>query len=621
MDMLPSLCAAMVRANGDSLVLESGCPPYVLTDAGRTDVAKATLSDTALDALVGQIFSESAREAFRAHGHATERVDVPSSGLLLTASADRRDHGIVITLSKTPLYDLPPMTPEPAVDESLFAAPEHPMPAAEQLQGWEATPGIFAGDGAAEDLGWTPSTDVVSAEPRIDAPPLEGWDQIDVEVPLGFDAPSEVAAPPEPEPDVALDAEDSQYLEASPQNAAVVPALTPTPASPRLVEMPLNATTQPDTDLRAWAAEAADKGATTLYLRAGSAPVARVEDRLDPVGSSQMDQVQIDQLIGDLEGGGDPSWQRGHDGDWVRLDATLGRIACRVFSDDLGRGIILRLQPPASARGLHRLVPRQVRAACDGDGLIVVSAPTADESLALAGTVADIAGRRRGGYVIALRPNGAPRPQVSGAFVSQREFSPQGAQASIRAAVAEGPDILLLTLAQGDGSARDIARASEGARLVVLSVAAPTSIQAVRTLLGRGTSVADAQLRLALAGNFRAAFATRTMRRLGGGRTVVQDLLLGTTDVASLLASGDYAGLTRLQRQGASGMFTVDERLARSIRRGRLTLRQGVEASLDRRHLVALVRSSGRSARLAAQSLDAELQPVAAAGSVRWASR
>jgi Tfp pilus assembly pilus retraction ATPase PilT len=376
----------------------------------------------------------------------------------------------------------------------------------------------------------------------------------------------------------------------------------------------------PDGDLMAWASDAADKGATTVYLRAGSLPVVRVDDRLDPVGSSALDEPAVNQLISDLEEGGDQSWQRGGDGEWVRLDATLGRVTCRLFTDDEGRGLIIRLQPSAAARGLHRLVPRKVKAACDGDGLIVVSSTSTDEALALASSVADLAARRRGGYVVVLRPDGAQRPQVSGSFVSQREFAPTDAPASIRGAVAESPDILLVALPQAEGTGREIARASEGGRLVVVATPAATSLQAVRSLIGRGSSVGDAQVRLSLAGTFRAAFTTRTLRRLGGGRTTVQDLLLGTSDVSSLIASGDFAGATRLQRQGVSGMFTVDERLARGVRRGHLPLRQAAENALDRRHLVSLVRSAGRTVRHSADT-EGQLQPVGVgrgSSTTRW---
>jgi Tfp pilus assembly pilus retraction ATPase PilT len=378
-----------------------------------------------------------------------------------------------------------------------------------------------------------------------------------------------------------------------------------------------------DGDLMVWAGDAADKGGSTVYLRAGSVPVVRVDDRLDPVGASVLDEPAINQLISDLEDGGDQSWQRGADGEWVRIDARLGRVVCRLFTDDQGRGLIIRLQQTAAARGLHRLVPRKVKAACDGDGLIVVSGTTTAEALALATSVADLAARRRGGYVVSLRPDGAQRPQLAGSFISQREFAPNEAAAAIRSAVAESPDIMLVALPQAEGTGREIARASEGGRLVIVAVAAPTSLQAVRSLVGRGSSVGDAQVRLSLAGSFRAAFATRTLRRLGGGRTTVQDLLLGTSEISSLIASGDFAGATRLQRQGLSGMFTVDERLARGVRRGHLPLRQAAENALDRRHLISLVRSAGRTAREnnADAAFEAQLQPVSAgrgAARSRW---
>ena len=103
MDMLPSLCAAMMRANGDSLVLESGRAPYVVAGTQRQDVAKATLSDNALEALVAQIFSEPGRQAFKDSGFASEQVEVPSAGLTLAATVLRSDDGISIELKRAPV--------------------------------------------------------------------------------------------------------------------------------------------------------------------------------------------------------------------------------------------------------------------------------------------------------------------------------------------------------------------------------------------------------------------------------------------------------------------------------------------------------------------------------------
>ena len=611
MDMLSSLCAAMVRANGDSLVLESGRAPYVMSGLDRQDVAKSTLSDNALEALVTQVFSEAGRQAFRDNGNTVERIDVLSSNLTLTATARRQNSGIYIELRRASavVEEEPVAVPEVAADESFFvpaempAVPEHPLAATAGFNEWDRTPGLFVDP--------SPAAKSEGPPPNVAYVPLttdDTWGQV-------------TAPPSEPTVGPPLAAVVTGFEN---DEMAAPARVAPQPIRPKELHV---VEQMPDNDLLAWATDAAEKGASTVYLRAGSVPVVRVEDRLDPIGSSPLEHVVINQLASDLEDGGDPAWQRGSDGEWLRTDSPIGRVTCRVFSDDQGRGIILSLQPATASRSLGRLMPRKVRAACDGDGLIVVAAPVLDEAIALSSVVVDLAGQRRGGYIVALRPEGSARPAVTGTFVSQREFAPGEAAAAIRNAVAESPDILLIALSQSEGLAKEIARASEGGRLAVLAVAASTSLQAVRSLVGRSSSAGDAQVRLSLANSFRAGCTTRTMRRLGGGRVTIQDLLLGSSDVSGLLASGDFAGITRLQRQGVSGMFTVDERLAQAVRRGHVPLRQAVEHSLDRRHIVGLVRAAGRTKpheQPSGDELDADLQPVGAVrqGTPRkWASR
>ena len=97
MDMLPTLCAAMKRAGGDTLVLRTGESPHVLTGSTRQNVARAILSANALEALVTQIFSESARRTLRDKGRVVEPVTV-SGGLALSASAERTADSVTIEL-------------------------------------------------------------------------------------------------------------------------------------------------------------------------------------------------------------------------------------------------------------------------------------------------------------------------------------------------------------------------------------------------------------------------------------------------------------------------------------------------------------------------------------------
>jgi Tfp pilus assembly ATPase PilU len=268
---------------------------------------------------------------------------------------------------------------------------------------------------------------------------------------------------------------------------------------------------------------------------------------------------------------------------------------------------------------LHKHIPRQVRTACEGEGLIVVSAPTEAPVESLAVALADWSGRNRGGYLISLQRRSL-RGDISGAFVSLRTVTGPDAEfaAAIRRASHEGPDILLITGPQTELPLHEAILASTGGRLVIVAVVAATTVDALRILVGQSGLDRDAHLRRALAASFRAAVGYRTLKRIGGGRMQIQDVILGSNEVRPLLEAADFDGLVSSQRQGSAGMRSVDEALARAIRRGQVTLREAAAHAIDRRHMVALVRMLARTG-LAGKSGARQVQmPIAVGSTRRW---
>jgi len=120
-------------------------------------------------------------------------------------------------------------------------------------------------------------------------------------------------------------------------------------------------------------------------------------------------------------------------------------------------------------------------------------------------------------------------------------------------------------------------------------------VDALRVLVVHSGLDRDAHLRRALAASFRAAVGYRSLRRIGGGRMLIQDIILGSNEVRPLLEAADFDGLVSSQRQGAGGMRSVDEALARAIRRGHISLREAAAHAVDRRHMVGLVRTLART--------------------------
>ena len=106
------------------------------------------------------------------------------------------------------------------------------------------------------------------------------------------------------------------------------------------------------------------------------------------------------------------------------------------------------------------------------------------KSLAVA--LADWSGRNRGGYLISLQRRSL-RGDISGAFVSLRTITGPDAEfaAAIRRASHESPDILLITGPQTELPLHEAILASTGGRLVIVAVVAPTTVDALRVLVGQ----------------------------------------------------------------------------------------------------------------------------------------
>jgi Tfp pilus assembly pilus retraction ATPase PilT len=598
MSLMPSLCAALQRAGGQRLVMRAGDRPHVLAGDRRHDVATAVLSVNAVEALVDQILSTDSRRALGERGSVEEVLNTPAFPHPLTARAERVGDDFCVELILS--VDAPEAPPEPV--------PAHPTAsaAAEVIQ-----------ETAAVEVPVPDAMDEPTPEPIVThaIEPVQAVEETPV---VALPAASHVIAePPAPEPMVPLTVEPvappvvqhaaSGLEQHPPSPASAVARFAPpvTEAGPvRVVtrieqaQPAVGQTTPARMDLHGWIAYAFERGATTLFLRAGAPAAARINDRIVPFADGLV-SASVFEEVADFTGrSGDGLWRSVAESEWACDHEHFGHVTCRLFSDDQGTGLVVQLRPRTSPKLLHKYIPRQVRHACEGDGLILVAAPSEVDVESLAAAIADWSGRTRGGYVISLHKRHG-RADLTGAFVSHRTIAGSDSDfaTAVRRASHEGPDILLIIGPQTEMALHEAVFAAAAGRLVIVAVVAPTALIAMRTMLGQGGLDRDAHVRRAFAASFRAAISYRSVRRLGGGRMLVQDLVTASKDVRSLIELGDFDGLGRLQRQGAPGVRSVDDALARAAGRGQISLREAVAGADDRRRLVALVRSRahGRS--------------------------
>jgi Tfp pilus assembly pilus retraction ATPase PilT len=592
MSLMPSLCAALQRAGGQRLVMRAGDRPHVLAGERRHDVATAVLSVNAVEALVDQILSTDSRRILSERGSVEETLNTAAFPQPLTARAERVGDAFCVELIVK--VEEPALQPEP-----VPAAP-----AANEMADVEVAVPDTMDDPAPAPIA-TPTIDVVSPaeeEMPVAAAPIAEWRAPEPIAPPAAPAVMPHVAPPAPTV--------TQFV--PPPIETRPPVRVVTRIEPH--QPVLHSTTPARMDLHGWIAYAFERSATTLFLRAGAPAAGRINDRIVPFTDGLVSASVFEEVASFTSRGGDGLWRSVAEGEWARDHDDFGHVTCRLFSDDQGHGLVVQLRPRTSPKLLYKHIPRQVRTACEGDGLIVVAAPSEADVESFAAAVADWSGHARGGYVISLHKRHG-RVDLTGAFVSYRTIAGSDSDfaTAVRRASHEGPDILLVVGPQTEMVMHEAVLAASAGRLVIVAVVAPTALTALKTTLGHGGLERDAHVRRALAASFRVAISYRSLRRVGGGRTLVQDLVTTSKDVRSLIETGDFDGLGHLLRQGVPGARSVDDALARATHRGQVSLREAVAHADDRQRLVSLVRMRAR-AQTGKRDTDHELHvPVALA--------
>ena len=240
MSLVPSLLQAIVRVDGDALVMHAGDKPYVVSPTGQVDLASRGLSLEAVDGIVAQLLSVESRNALEEFGAVQyELTSIPEfPGERFTVVAARGGDDVWVEVRRHRVPD------EDRVPDDLFATPAPDAITVGAIVGTEAEddhiPIEMLGGAAGRDAHSDAAVEIdelseIDELPEIDeAPQIEAAAEAD-EIIDDEDLALPDAAhlfPDEPEP-VAAEIEPPAPRPIAPLRA--VPTPTPVPPAPASV--------------------------------------------------------------------------------------------------------------------------------------------------------------------------------------------------------------------------------------------------------------------------------------------------------------------------------------------------------------------------------------------------
>ena len=590
MSLIESLIAAVLRTDGDGLVMHVGERPFVLSPSGPSNLSERPLTVEAMSNVLTDLLSVEDQRALREVGAVEKSLTIPEApGDRFMLVAARGGDDIWIELRRQ--RSISPRRDQPA--PPAVAAPSQPSAPPEAQPETSLTPVALAPlEPSPEPRAPLEEQAVTSPTPRPRMAPTQSSVPAlrasrSVPTPRAPDGvPQELAAgrrratsTRDPQPGVVLPLARSPIRPDSSR-------LTPTPSPKHLGIGRL---------LRI----AAARGASSLYLMAEARPTIRIDDEMLPLEAEPpLGTAEVESLILELAPGASrEALVGGTNAEWVCELPDVGRVRCLSFRDQRGPGAVFRLIPTRLITADQLGLPRDVQALCsERDGLILVAGPRLSGKSTLTSALVDLINRSRTDYLISLESEIKFLHENRKAIVSQREVrsDPDVMLAHARAALRENPDVLVIDdLKTPDLVALALDAAGSG-HLVIATMTAPTTSAALARLIESAPVDRQTQVALTLSECLRGAIAQVLLRKSGGGRVAAREVLFNTSAVATLIAEGKLSQLPLAIDSGRKyGMVPMNDALLAFVQSGAVDAREGYRKAHDRVAFVEQLRREG----------------------------
>ena len=344
----------------------------------------------------------------------------------------------------------------------------------------------------------------------------------------------------------------------------------------------------------------ADRGGSDLHLKAGSAPLIRVDGVLSRVeGESPLRPEDTEAVARHVMG--DERWRDfagRKDADLAYAIEGLARFRVNVFRQRGAVSLVMRLvrigSPSIDDLGLPPVVERL---ADEPRGLVLVTGPTGSGKTTTLAAMIDRINATRPAHVVTVEdPIEVLHPDRMAA-VNQRELGMdvESFVKAIRGAMRQDPDVILIGEMRDTETVEAALAAAETGHLVLSTLHTIDATETVNRIVDFFPPFQQHQVRVTLAGALRGILCQRLVQRRGGGRVPAVEVMVNTGRTAErILDPLRTSEIEEVVREGGFyGMQTFDQALLALVRDGMVEVDEAVVAASNRHDFELSLQQAG----------------------------
>ncbi len=379
---------------------------------------------------------------------------------------------------------------------------------------------------------------------------------------------------------------------AAPAAVEAAPAPGPAPVAPRPVG------TGPTAPMDELFHLMCQKKASDLHISAGSPPMLRLDGDIQvipdrPVLSAQDTEKLLMPIAPERAR---EEFARRHDADFAYQIEGLARFRCNFFMDRKGMGGVFRQIPTKIIAAEDMGLSKEILALCElPKGLVLITGPTGSGKSTTLSALIDYINKTRTDHIITIEDPLEFVHENKKCLINQRQVGEHTGsfKDALRAALREDPDIVLV------GEMRDLEtvaiaiETAETGHLVFGTLHTSSAPSTVDRIIDQFPADRQGQIRVMLAESLKGVISQVLCTKIGGGRTPVLEVLIGTPSVANLIREGKVFQIPSIMQTGKKyGMCLMNESFIDLVKRKVIAAEEAYDTAVDKAGLLAMMKKN-----------------------------
>ena len=335
-------------------------------------------------------------------------------------------------------------------------------------------------------------------------------------------------------------------------------------------------------DITELLAASVSQGASDLHLSAGLAPRMRVDGEVLPLDWPVLSATQVADLLSPiLHKHQQKDFETSLETDFSFDLPGVARFRANVFCQHRGLGAVFRAIPSRvqslEALGLGDIFRRIAELP---RGLVLVTGATGSGKSTTLAAMVDYLNSTRQQHILTLEDPIEFVHEPRKALISQRQVhrDTHSFSTALRSALREDPDVILVGELRDLETIRLALTAAETGHLVFGTLHTNSAAKTVDRLVDVFPAGEKAMVRSMLSESLQAVVSQVLLKKVGGGRVVAHEIMLGTPAIRNLIREDKVAQLySAIQTGGALGMKTLDMSLKGLVSQGLVRLEEARE--------------------------------------------